>query len=313
MPLWTPDRSHVYVENLVRSYRTAPTKARVLGHQFYPDWHEDAATIGQHVGRDVEHGSAILARLSPGKESNLNRLMGYQTLHIDDKAIHHLRNAAEAADLVGALEREHGQGGKRVPTDESEHYRRMGLAERAKAGLPGTPLGEQRTSDILHAIDIRNGAVPHPLSQLNMKIGDFGHAIHDPWGYQRVAGDTHLHDAALNRYDIPYKVPKGTPDPRALGNATNYERLQDVHSRAYHFGVGRGYINPEETPPNAHMGTVWYHHQMNKALQNPGSAQVRKATETKLRTYLSHPDARRWDPRSYGRPGVSQEIEHGLG
>ena len=306
MPLWTPDRSDVYVENLVRSYHTAPTKARTLGHQFYPDWHEDAAVIGQHVGRDVEHGSAILARLSPGKESNLNRMMGYQTLHVSDRDEMHLRIADEASRLSGALEREHGH-----PTDESEHYKTVSSFHRARAGLPGTPLGEQRTSDILHAVDIRNGSVPHPLSTLKMKIGDFGHAIHDPWGYQRVAGDTHLHDAALGRYDIPYKVPKGTPDPRQLGKPSQYEALQDVHSRAYHFGIGAGHVDPSATPPNAYMGTVWYHHQMIKAVENPGSGAVRKATETKLRNYLNHPDARKWDPRVYGRPGVAQEIEHG--
>lgn len=288
---WDAARTGVYAENLAHGYRQSSTLARNLGHQFYPSWHEDAQHFGQASGTSAEHGAVALARFSPQTHEALNRMQALQLLHVGDKAEGHIRTALEHRQLSTIAE-------KAGHMDEAAHHDAMAKRSRVLAGLPGTPLNNQSSNTLATALDVRNNVHPHPLSTLRGKIGDYAGAIHDPKGYQRIAGDTHIYHAAVGGGN--HAIEYGDTDKLFAKNSPVYEGLQQVHHLAYQSNIAAGHVDPSATPPNAHMGTIWFDHRDRKIGSNEASGKSAKARDTQITSLLAHPLGAQWNPESYG-------------
>lgn len=287
---WDEARTGLYAANLADRYVGSSVAARHLGHQFYPSWHEDAEHFGRATGTSTEHGAVALARLSPQTHEALNRMQALQLPHVSDIAEHHIRTALEHRQL-SSLAKSSGD------MDEADYHDRMAKQSRVKAGLPGTPLNNQSSSTLALALDVRNKAHPHPLTQLSGKIGDYAGAIHNPTGYQRIAGDTHIYHAAVGggNHAIPYEDTGGL-----FQRPKVYEGLQQVHRLAYHSNIAAGHVDPAVTPPNAHMGTIWFDHRDTKMGVNEDAAKSAKARDTQITALLAHPLGHQWNPERYG-------------
>ena len=294
--LWTPGQTTAVAANYSRSYERAPEKAHALGGQFYPNWQEDAAHIGQVSGQGLGGGAAIMAHLSPSTEAETNRIMALQLVHgTDDKQIAHIAKSAEHAEIAKAAvgRRTGAQRSGDTAAVERENaiiqkHGALSAKSRSKAGLTGTPLSKQSSSAIMKAANVMRGEYEgDPLATLgSRKIRDFGHLIHDPTGYGRAPIDTHYHDAGLDRADIPYEAERG------LSAAGRYESFQNAHAMARNeFG---------DISHGAFMGAIWYHHQMRKAIENPSSLRSRKAAETQLANYQSNPRLSHFMPTTHG-------------
>lgn len=284
---WDEARVADYAKNLAGIYQRSSTLARNLGHQFYPAWHEDAQYFGQRSSTSTEHGAVALARLSPQTHEAVNRMQALQILHVDDRAEHHIRTALEHRQLAT-------HAARAGHMDEYDWHDQAAKAARVKAGLGGTPLNNQSSATIVHALDVRNSpASAHPLKTLDGKIGDYAGAIHDPYGYQRIAGDTHIYHAAVSggNHEIPYKDVGGL-----FGSPKVYEGLQRVHHFAYGANIDAGHVDPSQTPPNAHMGTIWFEHRDAKQETNEAAAMAAKGRAKMITRLLNHPDAAQWDP-----------------
>lgn len=287
--LWTPQRTTHVASNLVRAYEGASPHSRNLGQQFYPNWNRDAQYIGERSGHGVEHGASMIARLSPTTEAEMNRMMGLQLLSVDDRSaalIH--RSAAVAAEAA------------RHPTGSVDRERLRGeaMSLRERAGLAGTPLNLQSSVNIGHALRIRDGEVADPLGSLGrVKIGDFGHTIADPYRRRQVV-DTHYHDAALNRTDIPYDADRG------LSAISRYTNIQAAADSAYQRAGRIGLVDHREVPANGFMGGIWYAHQQRKVAENSDARTARRASESRIANFLSNsPSAasgRSWNPAHHG-------------
>lgn len=294
--LWTPGQTIAVANNLSTRYETAPEAAHMAGSQFYSNWNEDAQHIGRVTGQGTAGGAAIMAHLSPSTEAETNRLMAMQLVHgTDDKSLRHIAKSAKHAEVAkaavgrrtAALQR--GDLSAAAEHDEVvQQHTALSRASRSKAGLTGTPLSKQASGAIMKAADVARGRYTgDPLATLgSMKIRDFGSLINDPHGYTRAPIDTHYHDAALGRTDIPYTTSRG------LSSVGRYENFQNAHSMA------RGEFGDVST--GNFMGTVWYHHQMQKAVDNPDSLKARKASETQLANYQGNSRLAHFMPATHG-------------
>lgn len=288
---WDDSRMADYAENLARGYRRSSPAARQAGHDFYPAWNEDAQHFGQRSATTTEHGAVALAISSPQTHEAINRMQALQLLHVDDKQEHAIRTAYENRSLAATAKREGHM-------DEFAYHDAMAKHFRAKAGLQGTPLNINRSNhELSRMLDVRNNAHPNPLSQLDGKIGDYGGAIADPRGYQRIAGDTHIYHAAVGggNHAIQYDDNGGL-----FGNKRVYEGLQTVHRLAYHSNIELGHVNPDLTSPNAHMGSIWFDHRDQKMASNADSAKSALARRTTIHNLLNHPLGAQWDPARNG-------------
>lgn len=292
---WSPQLQAGLVRNTVEAYRDTTPKQRHLGAQFYPDWNEDAQYLGQQMGHAThEHASAMIARLSPQTEAEMNRMMGYQTLHMDDVQTRHVTDSATFSQE--ALKHPKGSPERAALTKRSGELR-------AKAGIVGTPLGNQSSGNIARSLSHREGTNPNPLDTLGeVKISDFGHTIHNP-AHVRQTVDTHYHDAMHGRTDIPYDMDRG------LGAKGRYEEHQTVAGLAYHRSAEQGLVDPEKTTPNGFMGGVWYHQQQTKANNNPAASKSRKASDSRLRNLMANPRSAEWDPAKHGQRPVLSHID----
>lgn len=315
--LWTPQREVAIATNLHNSYMRAPEHLRNFGAQFYPMWHKTAQHIGEQLGMTTEHGAAILAHLSPQNEAELNRFQGLGLVHaISDeghKAIleagMHVRSArsitskmhpALKSGKIGKDSREHLEMLEQIAHHESENERL-----RKQSGIIGTPLAWRPSDQLANASSLIVGKrINNPLSTLGaVKIRDFGGAIADP-GSGRVAIDTHYHDAALNRIDIPYDAKRG------LSAKGRYEHFQHASSRAHHRTLAALGLSPEDLPHNAFMGGIWYAHQQRKVLGNPSARSARQAADTKLAKVTNNPRLRAFRPEEYGLEPTFGKIEY---
>lgn len=292
--LWSPQRMTDLARNAVKAYSGAGPTHRALGARFYPDWHEDADFIGHRAGLSTEHGAAMMARLSPSTEAEANRLMAYQLHHVDSRATAHIHESAALATQAM---------GKGLSEDHKDALKAHSKALRVAAGLPGTPLNLQTSSNISVALRIRDGeAGAHPLDTLGQaKIRDFGGLIHDP-GATRQPIDTHYHDALHGRTDIPYNQNRG------LGSTGRYEAHQESARRAYETAGRKGALDPRETNPGAFMGTVWHAQQEAKVRANPDATKARKAAQSRLTNFLSSSQAHHWDPAVAGQRPVNMHL-----
>lgn len=287
--LWTPQRTSSVATTLLNAYQDATPHARNLGRQFYPNWNKDAQYIGDHIGRGVDHSAAMIARLSPTTEAEMNRMMGLQLLSVDDKSTALVHRSADTA----AEAARHPKGSR-----ERESLRGEAMRLRGQAGLAGTPLNLQSSVNISHALRIRDGEVDDPLGSLGqVKIGDFGRTIADPRRRPQVI-DTHYHDAALNRTDIPYD------DNRGLSATSRYTNFQTSADRAYERAGRLGLIDHSEVPANGFMGGIWYSHQQRKVNENENARTARRASDSRIANFLAHsPSAssgRSWNPEHHG-------------
>jgi hypothetical protein len=303
--LWTPKQTLTVAQNLSRAYLNAPPEALQHGAQFYPEWEQTAQHIGQEIGQGQEAGSALLAHLSPATEAEMNRIMGLQLVHGglgSSRQMSALRSAAAAAvEAKGFKARETAakksgdtRGAARWNA-EYEKAKASAQAHRRRTGIGGTPLGTQASGAILNALNIREGNVADPLGSLgDIKIGDFGRMINDPYGYERPPIDTHYHDVGVGRTDIPYATSRG------LSSKGRYEAFQTAHRQAHAQTVEELGIDPSEIPHSAFMGGIWYAQQMRKAVENPDSMKARLASITKLSNIRRNAKFAPYLPESHG-------------
>lgn len=291
--LWTPDRttrvSRNITDRLAATQQNEPHLAH-MGRQFYEHWNEDAHYLAGRAGVSPAHAAAGMARLSPKTGADINRMMAYQAVHLEDHQIAHIERARE----ISMESRKFKDG-----DPKKEKLKAAVLSARAKAGLPGTPLNLQGNDAILKSAALFRGKGDDPLGSLGkVKIHDFGRAIHDPsWPGQVM--DTHYHDAAIGRTDVPYET------DRKLGNIGVYQAYQHAAGRAYISADRRGLIDKRSTTPNAFMGQVWYGHIQHKLDTNPDANKARRADMTRSANFLSRDNAHLWNPQAHGmRPIV---------
>lgn len=299
--LWTPGQTVAVANNYSQSYERAPESAHELGGKFYSNWNQDAEHIGSVSGQGLEGGAAIMAHLSPSTEAETNRIMAMQLVHgTSDQQIKHISTAAKhAAISKAAVGRRTGAKKRGDMAAYAEHdavvqkHNALSAKARSRAGLTDTPLARQSSAAIMNAANVMQGNYTgSALDTLgSMKIRDFGHLITDPHGYGRAPIDTHYHDAGLGRVDIPYKPGAGEAD-RGLSSIGRYEHFQNAHAMA------RGEFG--DVSHGDFMGTVWYHHQMRKSIENPDSMASRRATETSLTNIRANPKLTHILPETHG-------------
>ena len=332
--LWVPERIAEAGTNLARAYEAAPEQAHEWGRQFYPEWQQTAAHIGAMAGQSTAHGAAILAHLSPQNEAEINRIQAMGMVH-GGGGIESTRqtNAMMRAGLAGEAAKSHEaslRAGKqklaegKVPrSEQSAHMKQMQYHQeeyerhsaenqrlRRMAGVVGTPLGWLSSQRLAQATAVREGtslenfaanqrnpAAADPLSTLGgVKISDFGRMMTNPEEYERPPIDTHYHDAAIGRRDIPYEGERGLDAPG------RYESFQ----RAHQFGYG---VADPGIPHSAFMGSVWYAHQIAKAMEFPGtSGRSRRSAASKLRNVRQNPRFQHWMPENYGLPPAFAKV-----
>lgn len=291
---WSPQRETHLASNVVKSYQQTSAATRHLGAQFYPTWQEDAHEIGSRAGHGVEHGAAMLAHLSPTTEADANRMMGYQTLSLGDKATAHIHAAADKAGVLARLphpakrtDEQHAIAEK-LGSEIKEHRR--------AAGLTGTPLNLQESRAISKSLKVRDGEDNDPMGGLGeLKKRDFGTAIATGGAAPRQVIDTHYHDAIVGRTDIPYATDRG------MQSKGRYEGLSRVADRAYDYAKNRGILDEDHQKPNDFMAATWYNTQQRKADANPAARKARKATETKNQNFLHGSQSHLYDPAKFGQ------------
>jgi hypothetical protein len=310
--IWTPKQTQAVAQNLNRAYLNAPPQAQQWGEEFYPEWRATAEHIGGATGQGVAGGAAVLAHLSPSNEAEVNRIQALQLTHggigssAQMSAIHKAAASAQAGQSYRAS-RDAAQRAGDAPAAQRFHEQYQGanaatMAYRRKAGIMGTPLQRVFSTPLSRAVHARQGDYEDPLGSLGeAKLGDFGRMIHDPEHYQRPPIDTHYHDAAVNRTDIPYG---GRGSERGLDTASRYEGIQQAHQMAHSLSMEE---LGEHQPHSAYMGTIWYAQQIRKAIENPGSQRSRKSSATQLANIRTSKRSRQWLPENYGlRPAFAR-------
>lgn len=309
--LWTPEQTLTVANNLSQAYLNAPQQAQEWGEEFYPEWHATAHHIGQATGTGLAGGSAILAHLSPSNEAEMNRIQALQLVHggvmESSRQMGHIHKAAEATreaqSLQGSMQKAQQRGDTTAAGrfhDQLQTARAASHAHRAKAGLTG-PIASVSNIPLSKAVHAREGDYSDPLESLgDIKIGDFGRMINDPFGYHRPPIDTHYHDAAINRTDIPYDI------RRRLEEGGRYESMQQAHAHSYALTqalMGGG----DMAPHSAYMGTIWYAQQIRKAMENPESLRSRRSSQTKLENVRRSDRFSQYLPEHYGlRPAFAR-------
>jgi len=315
--LWTPRQKQMVTSNYVRAYMSASPEQRRMGAEFYPGWNEDATHIGEHIGRTLEHGAALMAHLSPANEAEQNRIQALQLTHTDftSRQVRNVLAAGEAASRhTGAISnRTHAM--KRGDTAAASHWNEEAERHaadvaklRSKSGIGAdTPLSSLGSREVANAMRVREGIGEHgsdPMGSLgHLKLRDFGGLIHDPTGYNRAPIDTHYHDVGVNRIDIPYAQSRG------LGSVGRYEHFQGAHERA------RGIVQSRlglEIPHGEFMGGAWYHQQQRKVYGNPDAMRARRASETKIGNIRASRAAQPYLPERFGLRPMFGKIDTGV-
>jgi hypothetical protein len=302
--IWTPQRTQAVATRFVSAYQRTPENLLAHGREFYPTWHEDAHHIGTVTGLGHEAGAAILAHLSPANEAERNRIQAMQLVHgVDDKQAGMLLRAAKASSAAKSAEvRLRGAAtGSRFHTELAAEYAGQSAKNeqlRRRAGIVGTPLEQATSGAIGKALRVRQGSVDPIESLGRMKLRDFGGQIADPYGYHRVAIDTHMHDIGVGRMDIPYKTKRG------LEGVSRYEAFQTAHGVAH---MKAQHLMGEEIPLSEFMAGTWFGHQQRKVNANPDAMKARRATSTQMARMRASEAAQPYLPERYGlRPAFGK-------
>lgn len=302
---WLPQQTAAVASRLVRTYEQTPQNLRDAGAQFYPLWNETAEHIGTAIGKTTEHGAAILAHLSPSNEAEMNRMQGMQIAHsMSDKALAAMVKAGEHSTMAKSFEVRSRSAVPGSPEHSSllaEHAKHTAEVQRLRgvAGVVGTPLGNLGSREMGNAARVILGEHDDdPLGSLgSMKIRDFGGDIADP-SSPRVAIDTHYHDAAVGRQDIPYQANRGL---EAVGRYESFQHASSLaHERVRAMGI--------DIPHPAFMGGVWYQQQQVKAQNNPNARKSRLASESKIARVRADPANQAFLPESHGLPPSFNKI-----
>lgn len=313
---WSPQREVAVAGRLHAAYLGTPEHLKNYGAQFYPLWNETAQHIGETIGRGTAHGAAILAHLSPSNEAELNRIQGIGLVHTIGEEGHRAliqasQHASQAKSLTSrmnpALKKGRIGEGSKEHTDFLEkiaYHENENAKLRKQSGIIGTPLSGKSSLELGKASEIILGMHNEPLSTLgDVKINDFGHSIFDPLS-DRVAIDTHYHDAGLGRTDIPYTAKRG------LSSVGRYEHFQTASMMAHSRTLDKLGLSVADLPHNAFMGGIWYGHQQRKVLNNPDARTARKASETRINSIRGNSRLTAFLPETYGLPAAFGKIEH---
>lgn len=292
---WNSQLQTTMAVRVAKAVQGASPHHQRVGGRFYNDWNEDVHYLADKAGppTTTQHVAAALARLSPGTEAESNRMMGYQLLSVNDKQATHIHAAAALA--TQAAQHPNGSAERQRLSDASKQ-------SRMKAKLRGTPLDAQSSTNISMALRHFRGETKDPLSSLgDVKINDFGHALHDPT-HPHMVVDTHFHDLQVGRTDLQYKAPRGLSVP------TRYQHHQAVGQQAYDLADRRGVIDKREMTPNSFMGIGWYAHQQNKVNTNPNAARSRSASESRIANF-TRTGQEAWNPVAHGQRAPLNHIQ----
>ena len=281
------------VTHLLDRTRSWTPETLKLGKSWYPTGQQDSAYLGKQVGGDERHGAAILAKLSPQTDWQMNRLKGLQTLTIGDKATAKIH---EAAALTG----------------EENKPARDKL--RVEAGLPKTPLNYTPTSDISNVLKMRDAAssTPEPFTKehfsaidtnMSTKVPDFGKSLATGGSYEKPPIDVHAYDAAVNTLTAATSVAHSH-----LNKAHVYNFVQSAYVKAHSHSLKHGLI-PSDMTLGDYQAVHWIHQQTEKVAVNPKSMGAVKANATAVQNYVStRPDL---NPTAHGLSPITR-LDHFL-
>lgn len=281
----TPEVHKQLVRNLVKRTKEFTPESITAGKEWYPGGQEDSEYIGESAGTGRLGGAAILGKLSSGTEWGKNRMMGLQLLRISDKQQRLLTRASE------------------MPGD-------AGKVLRQRAGLPGTPLNLQTTSNILDALKVRNKDV-EPLDVFkekptgSRKTSDFTKTLDTGGAHPFATIDTHAYDAALDNYHIKYGVGN-----EHLAKAGVYNFMQNVYAHAHAHALKHGLV-PSDTTIADFQAMHWTHQINNKVKVNARAASTAKASITQTTNLLAENPG--FDPAAHGLRPIVTRTEHFAG
>lgn len=266
-------RNHnTIVKNLLKRTGELSPEAIKGGSAWYPSAQKDASFIGEQSGQGRLAGAAILGRLSPGQDWDMNRLMGIQTLHLDDKATNAISTAAS------------------IPREKDERMKELAKNERTRlrgvAGLPGTPLDNQTTDNINRSLEVRSGT-REPMSvftikpKASRKVSDFALTIDAGGQHPHAVIDTHAYDAAMGSYRVPY----GTGNEH-MKKAGVYNFIQSAYAKAHGEAIKRGMI-PETMSMGDFQAIHWLHQKQGKQEVNNRASGTSQGTGGNLERILA--------------------------
>lgn len=281
------------VQHLLDRTRAWTPDTLKLGKQWYPTGQQDSAYLGEKMGGNAAHGAAVFAKLSPQTDWQMNRLMGMQTLHIDDKATAKIH---EAATLTGK--------------ENTEARTQL----RKEAGLPGTPLNHATTGDISSVLRMRDTAssTPDPFTKENFsklgtnystKVHDFGQSLATGGHYEKPPIDVHAYDAAVNTLTSGTDVAHGH-----LNKAHVYHFVQSAYVRAHAHAAKHGLI-PSDMTLGDFQAIHWIHQQTQKVGANSNSLGAVRANARAVERYKT--EMPHLDPERHGLAPVSR-LDHFL-
>jgi hypothetical protein len=281
------------VQHLLDRTRAWTPDTLKMGRSWYPSGQQDSEYIGKEAGGNVSHGAAILAKLSPQTDWQMNRLKGLQVLSFGDKAA---AKVHEAASLTG----------------EENKPARDKL--RAEAGLPGTPLNYTPTSDISHVLRMRDEAssgedaftkanFPSLGTNMSTKVPDFGKSLATGGVHEKPPVDVHAYDAAVNTLTAATSVAH-----THLNKAHVYNFVQSAYVKAHAHSLKHGLI-PSDMTLGDYQAVHWIHQQTQKVAVNPKSMGAVKANATAVENYVKTTPS--LDPASRGLAPITR-LDHFL-
>lgn len=287
-------RNHnTIVKNLLKRTGELSPEAIKGGSSWYPSAQRDADFIGSESGQGTLSGAAVLGRLSPGQDWDLNRVMGIQTLHLDDKATAAIRTAAE------------------LPREKDARLKELVKVERTRlrgvAGLPGTPLDAQTTDNIDKSLRVVSGGAD-PMSIFNIhpsksrKVSDFALTIAAGGVHHDAVIDTHAYDAAMDSYTVPYNT--GNDHMKKAGV---YNFIQSAYARAHSEAIKRGMI-PETMSMGDFQAAHWLHQKQGKQEVSARSSGTSRGTGGSLERMLA--ENPHLDPARLGLDPISSRSTH---
>lgn len=281
------------VDNLLERTRSWTSSTVKAGQSWYPGGQEDSEYIGQQNKGNTRLGAALLAKVSPQTDWQINRMKGLQFASMDDKAT---AKVHEAASLTGA--------------DNADARKQL----RKEAGLPGTPLNYTPTGDLSKALSMRDEPKTEPFTKKNFptigtnvstKIQDFGEALASGGKSHVVPIDVHAYDAAVNTLDAVQDI-----SHQHLGKAHVYNFVHSAYAKAHSESIKQGLI-PSNMTLGDYQATHWVHQQKSKAEANKRSSGAVSGNQKAVRTYLSNrPDL---DPAKHNLqpiPGMASRKNH---
>lgn len=287
-------RNHnTIVKNLLKRTGELSPEAIKGGSAWYPSAQKDAEFIGSESGQGTLAGAAALGRLSPGQDWDLNRLMGIQTLHMDDKATAAIQTAAE------------------IPREKDERLKELAKTERNRlrgvAGLPGTPLDNQTTDNVNKSLKVVQGTA-EPMSIFNIhpkqsrKVSDFALTIAAGGEHPHAVIDTHAYDAAMDSYTVPYNT--GNIHMKKAGV---YNFIQSAYERAHGEAIKRGMI-PETMSMGDFQAIHWLHQKQGKQEASARSSGTSRGAGGNIESILAeHPHL---DPARLGLDPIVSRSTH---